>query len=356
MAGTVSTTTTATGWSERTAGGLAVRVMAISAFVVSCFLRPDIALGLVVLGVVFTVAERVRPLHVQPLAIERKGAATDACHFVVDEILAAAGLIAVLVVVMPLVRAVVPDVVPDAIRAQPTWATWMESLLAAEVAGYWGHRLTHQVPFLWRFHRVHHSSTTLDWLAPSRRHPVDQVIARVSVAIPILAMGFAVPTIVTHFAIKRFQGLLVHANVDIRLGPLEWLVATPHFHHWHHSAEPGTWDKNFAGQVPLVDWAFGTLFRPDRWPTAYGCDGWVPDEGYVAQVLAPWSPHRNGRSDSERIDFDPEAARWTGDGGRSDTEHLLVGGPRPAGPVDGSLDRDAHRRAQLRHERWARLA
>lgn len=218
MAGTVSTTTTATGWSERTAGGLAVRVMAISAFVVSCFLRPDIALGLVVLGVVFTVAERVRPLHVQPLAIERKGAATDACHFVVDEILAAAGLIAVLVVVMPLVRAVVPDVVPDAIRAQPTWATWMESLLAAEVAGYWGHRLTHQVPFLWRFHRVHHSSTTLDWLAPSRRHPVDQVIARVSVAIPILAMGFAVPTIVTHFAIKRFQGLLVHANVDIRLG------------------------------------------------------------------------------------------------------------------------------------------
>lgn len=334
---------------------VAPRLVAIGAFLGSCFLRPDIALGLVVLGVLFTVAERLRPLNPKPDAVTRQGAATDACHFVVDEILAAAGLTAVLVVVMPIVAMAVPDVVPSFIQSQPTWLTWAESLLAAEVAGYWGHRLTHQVPFLWRFHRVHHSSPTMDWLAPSRRHPVDQVFSRTSVAIPILAMGFAVPTIIMHFAIKRFQGLLVHANVNVRFGPLEWFVASPHFHHWHHSADPTTWDKNFAGQLPLVDWAFGTLYRPDHWPAGYGCDGWVPDEGYVAQVLNPWHPGRDGRSDPERIDLDTKTTGRSGDSGQGIAEHLVIRGSETPRSLERALDHDTRRLAQIRHERWGRL-
>jgi hypothetical protein len=65
----------------------------------------------------------------------------------------------------------------------------------------------------------------------------------------MLVLGFAVPMLVTHFAIRRFQGLLVHANVDIRLGPLEWIVSTPHFHHWHHADQQGARNKNYAGQA-----------------------------------------------------------------------------------------------------------
>ena len=105
---------------RNTGAAWAPRLVAIAAFVGSCFLRPDIALGLVVLGALFTVAERLRPLNPKPDAVTRQGAATDACHFVVDEILAAAGLIAVLVVVMPLIGVVVPDVIPSFIQSQPT--------------------------------------------------------------------------------------------------------------------------------------------------------------------------------------------------------------------------------------------
>ena len=104
---------------------------------------------------------------------------------------------------------------------------------------------------------------------PNRRHPVDLVVARVAVALPLLALGFPVPALAAPFAIRRFQGLLVHANVQLEGGPLRWLVATPHFHHWHHAADAEGWNRNYAGQAPLVDRLFCTLVLPrHRWPTA----------------------------------------------------------------------------------------
>lgn len=335
----------------RDRGWWALRLGAVALFGASCALRPDVAVALVVLGGAFTLAERARPLHDQPAAVARSGAGTDAIHFVVDEVLAAAGLVAALWVLLPLVHLALPAVVPEAIRSQPAWAVWTESLLFAEVAGYWGHRLTHEVPFLWRFHRVHHSSPTLDWLSPNRRHPLDQVVARVAVALPVLAMGFAVPTVVAHFALKRIQGLLVHANVDLRLGPLEWLVATPHFHHWHHSNDPGTWNRNYAGQLPLVDWVFGTHQRPEGWPATYGCDGYVPPRGYLAQLLAPWTTPSPIPSDAQRVDLEAEAAGRAGRRRQRVAQGLVVGGLDAPGTVDRSLDLDPARLAEGRHER-----
>ena len=252
--------------------------------------RPDIAIALVLLGVPFTLLELWRPLRHQLSALRRTGGCTDAVSFVVNEVLAGVGLVGVLVVVLPVIREVVPAALPDALSAQPSWLRWGEALVISEIGGYWGHRVSHEVPALWRFHRVHHSAPELDWLAPSRRHPLDAVFARASTSLPVLALGFTVPTVVTYFALKRIQGLLVHANVDVRLGPIERIVATPFFHHWHHSAEPGTWNKNYAGSVPAVDWLFGTLYLPNRWPQSYGCDGYVPDNGYVNRLLSPWAP------------------------------------------------------------------
>ena len=50
----------------------------------------------------------------------------------------------------------------------------------------------------------------------------------------------------------------------------EGCVATPAFHHWHHSAEREAVDKNFAVHTPIWDILFGTFYLPDRWPEAYG--------------------------------------------------------------------------------------
>ena len=254
--------------------------------------RADIAAALLILAGPFTVLEAWRPLRRQPAAFRRAGAATDAVSFVINEVLAGLGLTAVLLVALPILRLVVPPSIPSVVSAQPWWARWLEAFAIAELAGYWGHRASHQIPILWRFHRVHHSAPELDWLAPNRRHPIDAIVALASTSLPVLALGFSVPTVATHFALKRIQGLLVHSNVNVRLGPFERVVVTPMFHHWHHSADPSTWNKNYAGSLPAVDWLFGTMYLPGRWPDSYGCDGDVPDVGYLARLLSPWRASR----------------------------------------------------------------
>ena len=58
--------------------------------------------------------------------------------------------------------------------------------------------------------------------------------------------------------ITTVWGFYIHSNIRVRLGPLEWLLSTPAFHHWHHTlAEPR--DRNFASMLPCWDWIFGNL-------------------------------------------------------------------------------------------------
>ena len=264
--------------------------VATAGFVIwSAWHRTDIVIGLLVLAVPFSLIERWLPLRRQRSAFRRPGAATDLVSFLVNEVVVALGFVAVLLIGVPVLRLVVPFRLADALAGQPGSVRWFVSFAVSEVGGYWGHRLSHEIPMLWRFHRVHHSSRQLDWLAPSRRHPVDAVLARVSSALPVLVLGFSVPTVATHFALKRMQGLFTHCNTRLRLGPLERVMATPFFHHWHHSNAPGTWNTNYSNSLPVVDWIFGTLYLPGRWPEEYGCDGDVPDVGYVARFMSAWT-------------------------------------------------------------------
>jgi sterol desaturase/sphingolipid hydroxylase (fatty acid hydroxylase superfamily) len=53
------------------------------------------------------------------------------------------------------------------------------------------------------------------------------------------------------FGIYQWRSLALHANIDIKLGPLSWLIASPEFHHWHHTNRREAYDKNFAGQLPI---------------------------------------------------------------------------------------------------------
>ena len=79
-----------------------------------------------------------------------------------------------------------------------------------------------------------------------------------------------------------FQATWIHANLRGRWGPLERLLATPRFHHWHHAAEPEARDKNFAVHLPVIDRLFGTLHLPaGRWPERYGIDGSPVPEGWL---------------------------------------------------------------------------
>lgn len=143
-------------------------------------------------------------------------------------------------------------------------------LVLVDFVQYWVHRAFHRVPWLWRFHAVHHSATTMDWLAGSRLHLVDVIVTRSATYVPIYLLGFSLPAFAVYLGLVVVQATFIHANVRWELPWLGRFVVTPRFHHWHHSDAPDAIDKNFAVHTPLWDWLFGTHYLPATFPSGYG--------------------------------------------------------------------------------------
>jgi sterol desaturase/sphingolipid hydroxylase (fatty acid hydroxylase superfamily) len=257
----------------------------VAALGVSTWLRPDVTVGLVVLGAVFMALERRWPIR--PQRAFRKGFMTDAVHFVVDQVLSGLLVGVLIVFLVPILEPLLPNL--DFYLHGP--ARLLAAALIGELTGYWGHRMMHRVPWMWKLHAVHHSSPTMDWLAPNRRHALDTTFGQAASMLPLLALGLRPPEVISLFVVKRAQGLFVHANLRCRFPVIRWIVATPEFHHWHHSADPAHYDQNFAGQCPIVDWLFGTLHMPkNSWPEHYGIAiGHDPvPSGYLPRLAWPF--------------------------------------------------------------------
>jgi lathosterol oxidase len=191
------------------------------------------------------------------------------------------------------------------VASQPALLQFFEIVLVADLAEYAIHRLFHRVSKLWRFHEVHHSSREMDWLAGSRLHLVDVVLTRGFTFLPVHLLGFDRVPVVCYLAFVSVHAVFIHANVRLRFGWLERWLVTPHFHHWHHSAEPEAVDKNFAVHFPWIDRLFGSFHAPaDRWPAAYGVEGDRVPDGYAAQLVFPFRSPVDARSDPERTRAD----------------------------------------------------
>lgn len=271
---------------QLTAGGLLIGSITALIVLGALAIRGGLIIGLVLLTVIFVPLEKVFTLR--PQRVFRAGWRTDLVHFTVNNILTTALLVIPVVGLGVLARAAVPSPAREAIADQPAIAQAIEVLFIAGVAGYWAHRMTHTVPVLWRFHKVHHSIQQMDWLAAARLHPIDSVFTRTITVLPIFALGFTRPALGGFLAFTTFQAIFIHANVRLTFGPLRWLVATPEFHHWHHANQPDAYNTNFAGEFPWLDAIFGTLYLPKgRMPARYGIDDQVPG-GYLRQLAWPF--------------------------------------------------------------------
>lgn len=175
------------------------------------------------------------------------------------------------------------------VNSLPLWIALPCVVLAADLVQYWTHRAYHEVPWLWRFHAVHHSVPHMDWMAGSRQHVLELLITRTLVLAPIFVLGFSQRVIDLYVIIVGFQAVFNHANVDVRLGPLSYVVVTPNFHHWHHSKDDEAIDRNYAAHIAFLDHLFGTAVRADhKWPKEYGVVGDYMPVGFVKQQLFPF--------------------------------------------------------------------
>jgi sterol desaturase/sphingolipid hydroxylase (fatty acid hydroxylase superfamily) len=264
----------------------AVLVLLTSALVlVALSVRGGIVVGLVVLAIIFIPLERL--FAVRPRQVLRPGWRTDVVHYLINGAALKVGLVISVAVVGTLLREFVPGPFRAAIAASPGWVQIVAALSITTVGGYAGHRAAHEVPLLWRFHRVHHSVRQMDWLAANHLHPLDQIFIRSAAVLPLYALGFGRISLGAFVILTTLQAVFVHANVRLTFGPLRWVIATPQFHHWHHAREPLAYNSNYAGEFPAVDALFGTLYLPaHRWPARYGVDDNEPTS-YLRQLVWP---------------------------------------------------------------------
>jgi sterol desaturase/sphingolipid hydroxylase (fatty acid hydroxylase superfamily) len=163
---------------------------------------------------------------------------------------------------------------------QPIWLYIGFMLLLTETFYYWAHRLAHEIPFLWRWHSIHHQAEQLDWLVNPRAHPFDLAWSRSLSLIP--AIVFSPGHIAHNPVVLQYAALFtlfntawayfIHANLRLRLGWLEKIITTPAFHHWHHTNDDSAHiNKNYAALLPICDMVFGSYFLPkNQLPGSYG--------------------------------------------------------------------------------------
>ncbi|MGP4002411.1 sterol desaturase family protein [Streptomyces sp. 8N706] len=168
-------------------------------------------------------------------------------------------------------------------------------LLLGSLASYLVHRLGHSHPWLWRLHGVHHVPDKVNVANNGVNHVFDIVLAQGTAQLTLALMGFSKESV---FALGLFvvaQGYFVHANIDVRLGWLNHIFASPEQHRLHHSTDLSE-AGHYGSDLSIWDRAFGTFtWRPDRHPVAVGLKdpGSFPITGaVVASFLHPWRRQR----------------------------------------------------------------
>jgi len=169
-------------------------------------------------------------------------------------------------------------------------------VVLGELLYYWAHRWSHEIPWLWRFHAIHHSPRELDWLVNTRAHPLDLVFSRALGTAALVLLGLAhgahgreLDLVAAVAIFNTAWGFFIHANTGLRLGYLEQLVTTPAFHHWHHANDSSAvTNKNYAALLPWMDRMFGTYHMPaGRYPARYGIGETLPGTLW-AQLALPF--------------------------------------------------------------------
>ncbi|MCS7026269.1 MAG: sterol desaturase family protein [Bryobacteraceae bacterium] len=238
-------------------------------------------------ALLFWIAERVRPWRKQKLF--RAGLLQDVFYIVFN-----AHFFGMLVGIATAgwLRSF-PSYAPVALHlmeAKPFWLQLVVLFVVFDFLKYCIHNLLHRVPWLWRFHKVHHSVVEMDWIGNWRYHWVEQVVYDSLLYVPLAFLGFSQQAMFWNGVLATFFGHYAHANVRLGLGPLRYVFNSPQMHIWHHAhPDCGPTNKNFGISLSLWDWIFGTAYLPSQQPPKLGFAGIEQyPQNFFQQMIAPW--------------------------------------------------------------------
>lgn len=133
---------------------------------------------------------------------------------------------------------------------------WAGSLLLLDLTFYYWHRANHQLPFLWRFHNVHHFDPDLDVSTGFRFHPGEVALSALFRMVQIALIGPLLAAFLVYEVVFQIETFFHHSN--LRLPPrldaaLSWVIVTPRMHGIHHSQRRTETNANYSTVVTLWD-------------------------------------------------------------------------------------------------------
>jgi sterol desaturase/sphingolipid hydroxylase (fatty acid hydroxylase superfamily) len=137
------------------------------------------------------------------------------------------------------------------------------SVILLDLIAYGIHRLYHRVPFLWRFHRAHHSDLDMDATTSLRFHLGEVLITMGVKGLSVIGLGISPAGFLISETVNLGVGLFSHGNLRLpkNLEPrLRLAIVTPAMHWIHHSRRPTEHNTNFGAVFSGWDRLFGTYF------------------------------------------------------------------------------------------------
>ena len=149
-----------------------------------------------------------------------------------------------------------------------SWPVWVQlaTLFVVRDFIHWNvHRLLHRVPWLWEFHKVHHSVEQMGFAAHLRYHWMENVVYRVLEYIPLAMIGFGIDDFFIVYLIGLAIGHFNHSNLYLPLGPAKYVLNNPQMHIWHHAKHlppDHPYGVNYGISLSLWDYLFRTDYIP----------------------------------------------------------------------------------------------
>ncbi|MCB9604343.1 MAG: sterol desaturase family protein [Sandaracinus sp.] len=164
-------------------------------------------------------------------------------------------------------------------NAAADWPIWLQIVVALVVLDFvqWCvHNLLHRVPFLWEFHKAHHSIVDgeMDWIVSFRFSWLEVMVYKAILYLPMVFFGFAWEALMFHAIFGTLIGHLNHANLDWGYGPWRYVLNSPKMHIWHHDYDGDEKTTvNFGIIFSMWDWIFRTAKMPADPPKRLGFEG-----------------------------------------------------------------------------------
>ncbi|MEM1365466.1 MAG: sterol desaturase family protein, partial [Pseudomonadota bacterium] len=143
----------------------------------------------------------------------------------------------------------------------PFWLIALFAIIAFDFVDYVNHRMMH-LRWLWPIHAVHHSDHDLNAFTSFRVHFLEAFFMRGTYIVGLGWMGIPPEAAGIGAVYLMIHNMYVHTNIDWDHGPLNWLIASPRFHQWHHADKPAAYGKNLSNLCPMWDMMFGTYYVP----------------------------------------------------------------------------------------------